>query len=32
MVKNVEAVVSFEPNQAREDAANLGRLIHWHEE
>ncbi len=31
VVKDVEAVVSFEPSQAREDA-DLGRLIRWHEE
>jgi hypothetical protein len=32
VVKNIEAVVSFEPSQAREDAADLGRLLHWREE
>lgn len=32
VVKNIEAVVSFEPSQAREDAADLGRTIHWREE
>jgi general secretion pathway protein K len=32
VIKNVEAVVSFEPNQAREDAADLGRTLHWREE
>jgi general secretion pathway protein K len=32
VVKNIEAVVSFEPTQAREDATDLGRVIHWREE
>ncbi len=32
VVKNIEAVVSFDPVQAREDATDLGRLIHWREE
>jgi general secretion pathway protein K len=32
VVKNIEAVVSFEPSQAREDATDLGRIIHWREE
>jgi general secretion pathway protein K len=32
VVKNVEAVVTFEPSQAREDANDLGRTIHWREE
>ncbi len=32
VVKNVEAVVTFEPSQAREEAKGLGRLIHWREE
>jgi hypothetical protein len=32
VVKNVEAVVTFEPSQAREDANDLGRIIHWREE
>ena len=32
VVKNIEAVVTFEPNQARADAADLGRLLHWREE
>lgn len=32
VVKNVEAVVTFEPSQAREDATDLGRLLHWREE
>jgi general secretion pathway protein K len=32
VVKNIEAVVSFEPSQAREDANDLGRPIHWREE
>jgi len=32
VVKNIEAVVTFEPNQARDDAKDLGRTIHWREE
>lgn len=32
VVKNIEAVVSFEPTQAREDATALGRMLHWREE
>jgi general secretion pathway protein K len=32
VVKNIEAVVSFEPSQAGADAALLGRPIHWSEE
>jgi general secretion pathway protein K len=32
VVKNVEAVVSFDPGQARDDASDLGRVIHWREE
>jgi general secretion pathway protein K len=32
VVKNIEAVVSFDPVQARDDATDLGRLIHWREE
>ena len=32
VVKNVEAVVSFEPTQAGTDAKDLGRLLHWSEE
>jgi hypothetical protein len=32
VVKNIEAIVSFEPNQAGVDAATLGRLLHWREE
>jgi general secretion pathway protein K len=32
VVKNIEAVVSFEPSQAREDAVDLGRTLHWREE
>ena len=30
--KSIEAVVTFEPGQAREQAGQLGRLIHWREE
>ncbi|HET9553526.1 MAG TPA: hypothetical protein VFP50_11205 [Anaeromyxobacteraceae bacterium] len=30
--KSVEAVVTFDPDQARDDAGALGRLLHWHEE
>jgi general secretion pathway protein K len=30
--KVVEAVVTFEPTQAREQAGQLGRLLHWREE
>jgi general secretion pathway protein K len=30
--KTIEAVVTFEQGQAREDATGLGRLIHWREE
>jgi general secretion pathway protein K len=32
VVKNIEAVVTFEPSQARDDANDLGRTIHWREE
>jgi hypothetical protein len=32
VVKNIEAVVTFEPNQAGDDAKDLGRTIHWREE
>jgi hypothetical protein len=32
VVKNIEAVVSFEPSQARQDATDLGRTLHWREE
>jgi general secretion pathway protein K len=32
VVKNIEAVVTFEPTQARDDANDLGRTIHWREE
>ncbi len=32
VVKSIEAVVTFEPSQAREDATDLGRTIHWREE
>jgi len=30
--KAVEAVVTFDPAQAREQATQLGRLLHWREE
>jgi general secretion pathway protein K len=30
--KSIEAVVTFDPDQAREQAAQLGRLLHWREE
>jgi general secretion pathway protein K len=30
--KSVEAVVTFDPDQAREQASQLGRLLHWREE
>ncbi len=30
--KAVEAVVTFDPDQAREQAGQLGRLLHWREE
>jgi general secretion pathway protein K len=32
VVKNIEAVVTFEQSQAREDATDLGRPLHWREE
>jgi general secretion pathway protein K len=32
VVKNIEAVVSFEPSQAGMEASLLGRAIHWSEE
>jgi general secretion pathway protein K len=32
VVKKIEAVVSFEPIQARDEAKGLGRMIHWREE
>jgi general secretion pathway protein K len=32
VVKNIEAVVSFDPGQARDDATDLGRVLHWREE
>jgi general secretion pathway protein K len=32
VIKNIEAVVSFEPSQARQDADDLGRTLHWREE
>jgi general secretion pathway protein K len=32
VVKDIEAVVTFEPSQARDDATDLGRTIHWREE
>jgi general secretion pathway protein K len=32
VVKNVEAVVSFDPYQARDAANDLGRTLHWREE
>jgi general secretion pathway protein K len=32
VVKNIEAVVSFEPSQAGADATDLGRTLHWREE
>jgi general secretion pathway protein K len=30
--KSIEAVVTFDPEQAREQASQLGRLLHWREE
>jgi len=30
--KSIEVVVSFDPEQAREEAAGLGRPLHWYEE
>jgi general secretion pathway protein K len=30
--KAVDAVVTFDPDQAREQASDLGRLLHWREE
>ncbi len=30
--KAVEAIVSFDPDQARDDADQLGRPLHWYEE
>jgi general secretion pathway protein K len=30
--KSIEAVVTFDPDQAREQASQLGRLLHWREE
>jgi general secretion pathway protein K len=30
--KSVDAVVTFDPDQAREQAQQLGRLLHWREE
>jgi general secretion pathway protein K len=30
--KTIDTVVTFDPDQAREQAALLGRLLHWHEE
>jgi len=30
--KSIEAVVTFDPEQAREQAGQLGRLLHWREE
>jgi general secretion pathway protein K len=30
--KSIEAVVSFDPDQARDDADQLGRPLHWYEE
>jgi general secretion pathway protein K len=32
VVKDVEAVVTFDPITARAEAADLGRMIHWSEE